>query len=424
MRLDHSLQVWWKGDEDIEYFTLKCRTEEQLKQWESTINKLITQKDSPKRQRPPTSTTPSSYSTTRGRYPSVGNHPPQSFGNHPPGSSYGGEFPVTPATPAGMYPPGMVGLGIRERVDSRATDTTATDEENWTGEGGYDSPYGSSSIPSGRATPSGARRPHASMPVQQRPPGQGANSLPMPPTNTRHTLQRAGSDMSFAAGAPASVKPPTIRSQFSSTRLRSAYEEQNGGRQPQMPAMTSQQARMRSASSPTAYNANGGSPMDSNPAHPPPLPAINTWTTAHPPAVPNSTPVDEKRGSGSSQSTDVSSGFSESQAASPVTPYGSNDSNLPSLRPRQGEDSMAFNPPVKVKVHFREDLFVIVVQRSIEYQELMEKVGRKIRLCGARHDGGQFRVRYQDEDGDMISLASNDDLQIALDSSSVVLYVM
>ncbi len=85
---------------------------------------------------------------------------------------------------------------------------------------------------------------------------------------------------------------------------------------------------------------------------------------------------------------------------------------------------MAFNPPVKVKVHFREDLFVIVVQRSIEYQELMEKVGRKIRLCGARHDGGQFRVRYQDEDGDMISLASNDDLQIALDSSSVVLYVM
>lgn len=83
-----------------------------------------------------------------------------------------------------------------------------------------------------------------------------------------------------------------------------------------------------------------------------------------------------------------------------------------------------YDTPVRVKVHYKEDLFVIVVQKSIAYHELMEKVGKKIRLCGARGDQTMFKVRYRDEDGDMISLASNDDLQIAFDSNQVVLYVV
>jgi len=72
-------------------------------------------------------------------------------------------------------------------------------------------------------------------------------------------------------------------------------------------------------------------------------------------------------------------------------------------------------PPVKVKVHFHEDIFVIQVARSTAYEDLVERVGRKIRLCGPRRDDGPLRVKYKDEDGDMVSLGSTEDVQMAFE---------
>ena len=71
---------------------------------------------------------------------------------------------------------------------------------------------------------------------------------------------------------------------------------------------------------------------------------------------------------------------------------------------------------VKVKVHFLEDIFVIQVPRTTEYEELVEKVGKKIRLCGPRRDDGPLKVKYVDEDGDMVSLGSTEDVQMAFES--------
>jgi cell division control protein 24 len=73
------------------------------------------------------------------------------------------------------------------------------------------------------------------------------------------------------------------------------------------------------------------------------------------------------------------------------------------------------SPPVKVKVHFHEDIFVIQVPRLTEYSDLVEKVGRKIRLCGPRRDDGPLRVKYRDEDGDMVCLGSTEDVQMAFE---------
>lgn len=69
-----------------------------------------------------------------------------------------------------------------------------------------------------------------------------------------------------------------------------------------------------------------------------------------------------------------------------------------------------------MKVHFHEDIFVIAVARSVEYEELVERVGRKIRLCGPRRDDGPLRVKYKDEDGDLVSLGSTEDVQMAFES--------
>lgn len=86
------------------------------------------------------------------------------------------------------------------------------------------------------------------------------------------------------------------------------------------------------------------------------------------------------------------------------------------------ESTPTLNGPhnVKVKVHFHEDIFVIQVSRTTEYEDLVEKVGRKIRLCGPRRDDGPLRVKYKDEDGDMVSLGSTEDVQMAFEQGGQV----
>jgi hypothetical protein len=83
--------------------------------------------------------------------------------------------------------------------------------------------------------------------------------------------------------------------------------------------------------------------------------------------------------------------------------------------------------PVKVKIYFHEDVFVIEVPRHTEYEQLVEKIGRKIRLCGPRRDDGPLRVKYRDEDADMVSLGSTEDVQMAFSEyrhgGQVVLFV-
>lgn len=79
---------------------------------------------------------------------------------------------------------------------------------------------------------------------------------------------------------------------------------------------------------------------------------------------------------------------------------------------------------IKVKVHFYEDIFMIHVPKSTEFEDLVEKVGKKIRLCGPRRDDGPLRVKYRDEDGDMVSLGSTEDVQMAFEQNGhVTLFV-
>jgi cell division control protein 24 len=80
--------------------------------------------------------------------------------------------------------------------------------------------------------------------------------------------------------------------------------------------------------------------------------------------------------------------------------------------------------PVKVKVYFGSDIFVIQVGRVIDYIELVERVGKKIRLCGPRRDNGPLRVKYVDEEGDLVSMRSTEDVEMAFgDKMQVVLHI-
>jgi len=75
-------------------------------------------------------------------------------------------------------------------------------------------------------------------------------------------------------------------------------------------------------------------------------------------------------------------------------------------------------------VHFGSDIFIIQVLRTTEYGELVERVSKKIRLCGPRRDDGPLRVKYEDEEGDLISMRSTEDVEMAFgDKTQVVLHV-
>jgi hypothetical protein len=87
--------------------------------------------------------------------------------------------------------------------------------------------------------------------------------------------------------------------------------------------------------------------------------------------------------------------------------------------PVQTDNNNGANPPstfrvVKVKVHFNEDIFILLVPRTIDYDGLVEQIRRKIRLLGPMPDE-PVRLMYKDHDGDMVAVNSSEDVQIALE---------
>ncbi|KAE9406300.1 hypothetical protein BT96DRAFT_270275 [Gymnopus androsaceus JB14] len=136
-------------------------------------------------------------------------------------------------------------------------------------------------------------------------------------------------------------------------------------------------------------------------------------------------------GSGSNESTGNSSDYS-TDSSLPMTPYGSSESSLAGgssdVHPKKRSqwqmskntfyaeaNHAPFAQPVNVKVHFHEDIFIIQVPHTMEFDDLVKMVGRKIQLCGPRRDGGPLRVKYRDKDGDMVSLRSTEDIQMAFE---------
>ncbi|KAF9993258.1 hypothetical protein BGZ80_001205 [Entomortierella chlamydospora] len=129
---------------------------------------------------------------------------------------------------------------------------------------------------------------------------------------------------------------------------------------------------------------------------------------------------------------------SGSGANSPTTPYpGTNFPPIPAvppiplihaaprpdamkaLRQQPSGNNLSANgvPQLKIKVNYQEDTYQIVVPVQIGYNELIERVEKKIRLCGCRRPDSQpLRLRYKDEDNDYIIMKDDDDISLAFES--------
>ncbi|QRV96481.1 Rho guanine nucleotide exchange factor scd1 [Ceratobasidium sp. AG-Ba] len=403
----YSLQVWWRGDEDLEYFTLRCRSEEQLTRWETAINQLIIEnaqrraheRAARQQHHDRTMSTASvvSYATTLPPYPAA--------------PSYNSRIPGHPFGPGDeeSYPPS----GRATPLEARRSQPPEREKES----GMYERPRARTEGADG-ATMMQYRQHPPPMP----PPSGGLPSLPrgaMPPV-------RGASEASFGPGMTreGSFGPGVgraLKSKFSSTRLKSNYDQHDGfrgvsedgydaeGYNVQRDSATTPtprngvappHLRMRSSSQPSAY-------AQAQPQQPPP--PVPRWNgTVNGSASSLGTSPEEKRGSGSSESTRASSEYSPTNTQSPITPF------------NEARRMLGSGESVRVKVHYKADLFQIIVPRDTVFNELVSKVAYKVRLCG---DGGQddkgatLRVKYRDEDGDMISLGSDDDVQMAFDGT-------
>ena len=65
---------------------------------------------------------------------------------------------------------------------------------------------------------------------------------------------------------------------------------------------------------------------------------------------------------------------------------------------------------MRVKVHFGSNIFVIQVLCTTKYDKLIEQVGKKICLYGPWRDNGLLCVKYEDEEGDFISMHSTEEV--------------
>ncbi|KAG0174328.1 hypothetical protein DFQ28_006758 [Apophysomyces sp. BC1034] len=73
---------------------------------------------------------------------------------------------------------------------------------------------------------------------------------------------------------------------------------------------------------------------------------------------------------------------------------------------------------IKIKLNYDDGIYVIISPQEITFAELMERVLRKIRLIANLNTQELLRLKYQDEDGDLITINSDDDVQMAFESRS------
>ncbi|RCI03698.1 hypothetical protein CU098_002880, partial [Rhizopus stolonifer] len=80
----------------------------------------------------------------------------------------------------------------------------------------------------------------------------------------------------------------------------------------------------------------------------------------------------------------------------------------------------------KVKIHYFGAIYAVVVPTEIAFEELLYRIESKIKANGHEFDTS-LGLKYEDEDGDLITISSNEDVQMGFetkgDNNAVNLYV-
>ena len=187
--------------------------------------------------------------------------------------------------------------------------------------------------------------------------------------------------------------PPTPSS-MNRSQSHSPYPSNGGNispmfqqQQPPPPPSSNNNIRYRSQSSPNIHNTNSSSTKWDDA---PQLPPISSRTLYQTPPSPLDSPTRDNNYTTFRTTTRLS----DVQSPSPPSQSGS----------------------IKLKLNYSDNIYAIMCSLDILYYELMDKVERKIQLIGNTESIETLRLRYQDEDGDLITINSDEDVQMAFES--------
>lgn len=269
-----------------------------------------------------------------------------------------------------------------------------------------------------------------------------SRSSATPSMNNGYPFPRQGTpkgswDENMRYTAPAVARAPSRESQNSLNASVNGY--QMNGRTPQrpsLPAMASQSnqnaaaLRNRSYSTPDINAHPGGRRLPSGGGSVPAVPGIPSHLH---PAYDNTIPRSQTNSPNGLplRSNTQSPGVQRerlAQAGQPVHPaYArSNTSQIPMTsadsrmtppglaNASAGDEDLPLPTQLKVKVNCDGNYVTLVVAFNITYQSLIDRIDAKIgRFSTNSIAKGTMRLRYRDEDGDFVTIESDDDIQIA-----------
>ncbi|KAG0271178.1 hypothetical protein BGZ95_001054 [Linnemannia exigua] len=365
-----------------EEFELRCRNDDQLKKWHGVLDKLVTEANSQKTNIVSTTTfigMPTMNPEQSSFYRDDDDYLDEDVDGDEDDIYDEPRYNRSNSLPFGLIPqPAMLGSRPRAKTE----DGSVPPVGSWNGRvGGYTahaaangrpSPPGMSLPPLPRTTSSSS----TAMGVMS--PGEFMSHEGGEDYNPGQPLSRNAS-VGYSYGATPTAPPPVppipgqlrVRAQSSPNIHAAANPSWHNA--PDMPTPLAHHRRPSNASGPnsptTAYSS----------ANYPNIPAVPTIPSRH-----------------SSPRPDVSRTLRQQPS----------NSNL-----------SAGVPQLKIKVNFQEDAYLIVVPIQIGYNELIERVEKKIRLCGCRRSDSQpLRLRYKDEDNDYIIMKDDDDISLAFES--------
>lgn len=432
----HSVQIWWKGDPGVENFTIKFLNEETMKKWAVCLE--TQRKENAPRASISSELTSSDFAWTSAHASSLENPYLQ---NDDDDDDYG------PATaPATFSASGSVN-SMRQRS------------------GTMDSQHSLAGI--ARAPPPRfpLPAPPGSLSVQtsggQSPGLRGGDSY-FSPTADSPASSRTSTTSGIFPGPPYQFPPKTSNpqqwdenSRYTAPAMPRAPSRDGTPpssrhpRGPSLPALASagqsaaQQQRSRSYSTPDAQVPGMQRQRQPSQSHVPNVPSIPSHLhPAHDPTLArsqsgsprNDLPIRTNTSSpGRGHHHSGSLGGSLSQFPSqPMhgrqgTPSSSGSirdpahANIRTVSPAIGSGAMPgggdLPMPTQLKVRVNCDAgnyVTLVVGFNITYQSLIDRIDAKLgRFMNTSIGKGQLKLRYQDEDGDFVTIESDDDIQIA-----------
>ncbi|KAJ4291221.1 Guanine nucleotide exchange factor for Cdc42p [Collariella sp. IMI 366227] len=361
----HTVQVCWKGDPGVESFTIKFQNEETLKKWTAGLNQQRAE-NAPEVQRSdepaPTFTYFSAMGTSGLENPYA--QQPDSDDEDDVDGSIGGTTAVS-----SQYAPSVPIPGTMSR---NASSTNLRRQRSATGESTHSiagiARAGPPRFPMIPPNPLSVQVPSQASPMPR--PGDSYFS----PTADSPASSRASTTSGIFVGGgypfPQKVGTPQPRN----------MDDNNRYTAPAMPRQPS-----RDGSSPAnAFGANGRNPRG------PSMPVMG-----RPEA--NASQLQQQR-SRSHSTPDINGQAARNGGSIP---------NVPNIgMPNQ----------LKVKVNYDGgNYFTLVAQFNITYQSLVDRIDVKLaRLTNSSIARGDLKLRYRDEDGDFVTIESDDDIQIAI----------